>query len=270
MGIPEKPGKKVEEVYKPAKATQLFVVWRKLKKRKLSVFGLGIILAVLVVGLLAPLIAPYSPQQRLYGEALLPPSPTHPFGTDRVGRDVFSLVIYGARLSIFVGIASVVIEFLIGVAIGATAGYFGGKIDEILMRIADTIVSLPTLPLLIVAVSMFEVRGITLIILLMGFLGWPYVSRYTRSEFLKLKDTVFVEAARSMGATNWHIVIRHILPNALPTFIVVSTMNIPWYILYEATLTFLGFSDPSSTSWGVLLQGGYLYMQSAWWIITNE
>jgi ABC-type dipeptide/oligopeptide/nickel transport system permease subunit len=136
------------------------------------------------------------------------------------------------------------------------------------MRITDIVLTLPTLMMLIVAVSMFAVQSITIMILIMGLLGWPWMCRYVRSEFLSLRETTYVEAARSMGATNWRIMTRHILPNMLSIVVVVATMDIPWYILYEATLTFLGFGDPVSASWGVLLQRGKIMIQSAWWMIT--
>jgi len=257
---------KPEEVYKPSRATRVFMVWRKLKKSKLAVVGFGTVLLVSVVALLAPIIAPYDPEWRGYTSR--PPSMEHWLGTDAMGRDMFSLVIYGARISLYVGLGAVLIEVLIALGIGMIAGYFGGKIDEVLMRITDVVLTLPTLMLLILAVSMFEVRGIHIITMVMGLLGWPFMARVVRSEFLSLRESTYVEAARSMGATSWRIIVRHILPNILSTIIVLATMDIPWYIFYEATLTFLGFGDPFSFSWGVLLKKGYLYLQTAWWMIT--
>lgn len=262
-----KSGKKSENVYKPSKASQFFIVWRKLRRSKLAVFGTGIVLFMSLVALLAPIIIPFSPE--FGGTPLLPPSTAHIFGTDALGRDMFSLVIYGARISLYVGVGAVSIELLIGITVGMIAGYSGGKIDELLMRIADVIFSLPTLMLLIVAVSMFAVRGIQTIMLIMGILGWPWIARMVRSEFLSLRETTFVEAARSIGASKWRIILRHILPNALSTIIVLVTVEIPWYIFYEATLSFLGFGDPSSPSWGILMQRGYLHFSSqGWWMIT--
>jgi len=262
-----KSGKKTEEVHRPSRATRLFVVWRKLRRTKLAVVGAGIILLVSLVALLAPIIAPYDPEA--WGTPLRPPSLRHPFGTDDVGRDMLTLVMYGASISLYVGIGAVLVELLVGIAIGATSGYFGGKIDEVLMRITDVVLSLPTLPLLILAVAMFEVRGIHIIMLLMGILGWPFIARMVRGEFLTLKETTFVEAARSMGASSWRIILRHILPNALSLIIVLATVDVPWYIFYEATLSFLGFGDPSAPSWGILLERGYVYFSLyGWWIIT--
>ena len=254
------------KVYKPSRATRLFTVWRKLKRSKLALAGFSIVLFMSLVALFAPIIAPHKPAWM--GSARRPPSLDHPFGTDARGRDMFSLVIYGSRISLYVGIAAVGIELLIGVSFGMVAGYFGGKIDEILMRITDIILTLPTIMLLIVAVSLFEVRSIHVIVLVMGVFGWPFIARVVRSEFLSLRETTYVEAAKSMGANNWRIIVRHILPNALPTIIVLATMDIPWYIFYEATLTFLGFGDRASASWGVLLELGYYYIRQQWWMIT--
>jgi len=263
-----KSGEKTEDLYEPSKATGFFIVWRKLKTSKMAVAGFGIVLLVSVLALLAPAIAPYDPEWM--GRSRRPPSMEHWFGTDTRGRDMFSLILYGARISLYVGLAAVSLEILIGLAIGMTAGYFGGIVDEILMRITDLILSLPTLLLLIVTVTMFEQRSIHVIVLVMGIFGWPFMARIVRSEFLLLRETTFVEAARSMGASNWRIISRHIFPNVLSTVVVIATMDIPWFIFWEATLTFLGFGDPSSPSWGVLLERGFLYFSlvSAWWMIT--
>ncbi len=257
---------KTEEVYKPSRATRLFTVWRKLKTSKMAVAGVGIVVFMVMLAVFAPLLAPYDPGWT--GRARRPPSMDHILGTDASGRDMLSLIMYGARVSLYVGIAAVGLEILIGIGIGMCAGYFGGIIDESLMRLTDMIMTLPELPLLIVAVTFFEVRSIHIIVLVMGFLGWPYIARYVRSEFLSLREATYVEAATSMGASSWRIIVRHILPNILSLVIVLATMDIPWYIFYEASLTFLGFGDPSSPSWGVLLEKGYLYLTSSWWMIT--
>ena len=191
----------------------------------------------------------------------------HLLGTDDLGRDVLSLVMNGARVSIYVGVGAVLVEIVLGLSIGMAAGYFGGIIDEVLMRITDVIFSLPQIMMLLLAISMFQARGIDIILLIMGALGWPFLARVVRSEYLSLRETTYVEAARSMGASSWRIIIRHILPNILSVIIVIATMDIPWFILYEATLTYLGFGDPMSSSWGVLLQRGYDSMTSSPWIM---
>jgi len=261
-----KSEEETKEVHKPSKATALSVAWRKLKKSRLSVVGGGVVLFSLMVAVLAPIIAPYELKQEFYGEQMLPPSTKFWFGTDSGGKDVFSWVVWGARTSLYVGFASVLIEILIGCSIGMIAGYFGGIIDEILMRITDVVLTLPTLMLLILAVSMFQVRSINIIIMVMGGLGWPFMARVVRSEFLSLRESTFVEAARSMGASSWRIILRHILPNTLPTLIILVTIDIPGYIFWESALTFLGFGDPLSASWGVLIDKGTDLLLPAPWI----
>jgi len=260
--------KKTEKVHRPSRATRLFIVLRKLKKSRLAVVGFGIVLFAAMVALLAPIIAPYDVQRMFYGKEAFPPSSEFWLGTDGGGRDVFSWVVWGARTSLYVGLAATLIELLVGLSIGMISGYFGGLIDEILMRITDIVISLPTLLLLILALSMFEMRGVHIIILVMGFLGWPLMARVVRGEFLTLKETTFVEAARSMGAASWRIILRHILPNTLSTIIVLVTIDIPSYIFWESALTFLGFGDPTTVSWGALLNTGQPYLRFAWWIST--
>lgn len=259
--------KKDEKVHRPSRATRLFIVWRKLRKSELAIAGLGITLFMSMVALLSPIISPYRLDD--YRSSNQPPSMDHVLGTDSLGRDMLSLIMHGARISIYVGVGAVIVELIIGLSIGMIAGYFGGIIDEILMRITDVIFSLPTLMMLLLAISMFQARGIDIILIIMGALGWPFMARVVRSEYLSLKEATYVEAARSMGASSWRIIIRHILPNILSVIIVLATMDIPWFILYEATLTYLGFGDPMSSSWGVLLQRGYDSMTSSPWIMAT-
>ena len=266
----EKPAQKnskkaKEKTHRPSRATRVFIVWRKLRKSKLAIAGFGIILLMCMIALLAPLIAPYD--TGWMGRSLLPPSLDNIFGTDHVGHDMLTLVMHGARISLYVGIAAVLIELAIGISIGMIAGYFGGLIDEILMRITDVIFSLPALMVLLLAVSVFAVRGESVIILIMGVLDWPFMARVVRGEYLSLRETTYVEAAKSMGASGGRIMLRHILPNMLSVIIVLATMDIPWFIFYEATLTFLGFGAPSSYSWGVLLQNGFNFAMNYWWVI---
>jgi len=255
--------KKKEKVHRPSRATRIFVVWRKLRKSPLAIAGLGIVLLMSMIALFSPVISPYSLNPS--GLPMQPPSMEHVFGTDIIGRDMLTLVMYGARISMYVGVAAVSIEMVIGICVGMTAGYFGGIIDEILMRITDVVFSLPILMMLLVAVSMFEVRSINTIILVMAALEWPFMARVVRSGYLSLREETYVEAARSMGASNFRIMLRHILPNMLSVIIVLATMDIPWFILYESTLTFLGFGDPMASSWGVLLENGFPFMRTSWW-----
>ena len=260
-------GNTEEEAYEPSRASQLYTVWKKLKASKLAVFGGGIVLAVVLIAIFGPFLVPYGPTDMYVFEPLSPPFFEAILGSDDWGRDVLSLLVLGARVSLYVGVSAVLLEAAIGLTIGMIAGYFGGFVDEVLMRITDVVLTLPTLMLLILAVSMFQVRGIHIIIMISGLLGWPFLARVVRSEFLSLKESTFVEAARSVGVSKWRIIIRHILPNAMASIIVLLTMDIPWYIFYEASLTFLGFGDPAAASWGVLMERGRSYMYGqGWWI----
>lgn len=262
-----KSKEETEEVYEPSKATQFYIVWRKLRVNPLAVFGGGLVLAVILIAVFGPLVVPYGPLDMYVYDPLSPPFSEAILGADDWGRDVFSLLVLGARVSLYVGISAVILEAAIGLAIGMAAGYFGGVTDEILMRITDVVLTLPTLMLLIIAVAMFKIRGIHIIILVSGFLGWPFMARVVRSEFLSLKQSTFVEAAKSVGANSWRIIFRHILPNAMASIIVLVTMDIPYYIFYEASLTFLGFGDPAAASWGILMEHGRRYLSGAgWWI----
>lgn len=257
--------KKKTRAHRPSRATRVFVVWRKLRKSELAIIGFGLVLFMSIIALLSPIISPYRLDD--YRESNEPPSMDHILGTDSLGRDMLSLVMNGARVSIYVGVGAVLVEIGIGLLIGMAAGYFGGIIDEVLMRITDVFFSLPQIMMLLLAISMFSARGIDVIMLIMGALGWPFLARVVRSEYLSLRETTYVEAARSMGASSWRIIIRHILPNILSVIIVLATMDVPWFILYEATLTYLGFGDPMSSSWGILLQNGYNSMRSSPWIM---
>jgi len=265
-----KPSKKSEKgkerVHRPSRATRLFVVWRKLRKSTLAIAGLCIVVFMSMIALLSPMIAPYGLLPS--GGSVEPPSMDHVFGTDVIGRDMLTLVMYGARISMYVGAAAVLVEMVVGVGIGMIAGYFGGIVDEILMRITDVVFSLPILMMLLVGVSMFEVRNINTIILVMALLEWPFMARVVRSGYLSLREETYVEAAKSMGASSWRIMTKHILPNILSVIIVLATMDIPWFILYESTLTFLGFGDPRASSWGILLENGFPHMRTSWWMIT--
>ncbi|UCH71204.1 MAG: ABC transporter permease [Candidatus Bathyarchaeota archaeon] len=264
-----KSEEETDEVYEPSTATQLFTVWRKLKASKLAVFGGGIVLAVILIAIFGVFFTPYGPGEMWVYDSLRPPFSEAILGSDDWGRDMFSLLVLGARVSLYVGFSAVLLEAAVGLTIGMIAGYFGGLIDEVLMRITDVVLTLPTLMLLIIAVSMFQIRGLNVIILVSGLLGWPFLARVVRSEFLTLKEATFVEAARSVGVSNWRIITRHILPNAMASVIVLLTMDIPWYIFYEASLTFLGFGDPTAASWGILMEKGRRFLGTeGWWIAT--
>ena len=175
---------------------------------------------------------------------------------------------WGSRSSILIALGIIIIETIIALVIGSISGYYGGIIDNILMRISEVLLTIPSLILLIVAVSMFKVRSSSTIMVLTGLLWWPWSYRILRSEFLSLKESLYVEAAKSLGASDLRIIFRHILPNALSPIIVSATFDLAAAILYLTTLTFLGLGDPTVVSWGNMINDGRYYLRTAWWIAT--
>lgn len=242
--------------------------WMRFKRNKAAISGLVIVGLIVSLAAIAPIIAPFDSSKLYLHKPLSPPSLQNPFGTDSLGRDCFRYVIWGARTSLIVGIGAVLIEILIGIIIGGIAGYFGGLIDEILMRITDTIMCMPTIVLMTVAVSMFKVRNMYVMIIAMAMISWPWIARVVRGTFLSLKHLPFVEVAKSLGAGHLRVIFKHILPNALAPIIVLATLDIAWFVLYESTLTFLGLGDPTLVSWGALVNLGKNYIRSYWWIST--
>jgi len=249
-------------------STLAAVTWRKFKRNLLSLVGLSIVLGLIVTAVLAPLIAPHNPNKMFWGKEYMPPSPEFPMGTDEMGRDVLSRIIWGSRTSLYVGLGAVSIIILIGVTVGAVSGYFGGWVDEILMRITDIILTIPTMLLLILVASIFQVRSLNIIIISIGIIGWPTIARITRSQFLLIKELPYIDAARVAGLSHVRIVFKHILPNALPPIIVSATFDMASAILMEAGLSFLGLGDPKAVSWGQMLSGGYTMLLHAWWVAT--
>lgn len=240
--------------------------FRKLNRNKPSIVALGIILAFIILALFPGKIAPYPPHSTFRSRRV--PSSEHWFGTDTLGRDVFSMVIWGVRTTFYIGTACILIELAIGLFMGGLAGYVGGWIDDLLMRITDIILALPTLIVLILAVSMFKVRSLSIIIMVMGFIGWPYMARVIRSQVLWVKTTPYIEAAKAMGATTQRIIFRHILPNIILPIVILMTIHFAGYVLWEASLTFLGLGDPKSLSWGVMIMSGKNVMRTCPWIST--
>ncbi len=225
-----------------------------------------IILSLFIIAVFAPFIAPYSPTAIDVDNVLSPPSMKHPFGTDELGRDVLSRMIYGSRVSLSVGFVAVGIAVLIGVLIGAIAGYYGGRVDSILMRFVDIMLTFPTI-FLILAVMVIVEQSIWTIMVVIGLTGWMDVARLVRAEFLSLKEREFVQAARAIGMGNIRIIFRHILPNALAPVFVAAVFGIAGAILTESALSFLGFGiRPPEPSWGNILTSGKDNIEVAWWL----
>jgi ABC-type dipeptide/oligopeptide/nickel transport system permease subunit len=227
-------------------------VWRRFRKNRLAMVGLGFILLLALVALFAPLIAQYTPTE-LAGDTKQPVSLDHWFGTDRIGRDLFTRVIYGARVSLRIGVAATVMSLIIGIAVGATAGFFGGTIDNVLMRFTDVLLAIPYV-VLAVAIATVIGKSENSVILIIGITGWLGIARIVRSSFLSLKQLEYVEAARALGFSRTRIMFRHIMPNALQPMIVYGTITVGSVILTEAALSFLGVGPQDPTpAWGLMV-----------------
>lgn len=241
------------------------------KKNRMATFGLCCMIFLYLVALLAPLIAPYDPnaQENIAQTQSLAPSPDHPMGTDKLGRDVFSRVIYGSRISLSIGFIAVGISITVGSLLGAVAGYLGGATDNILMRFVDMLLSFPRLVLVITVVALFS-PSIFLLIAVLGATGWMGTSRIVRGQVLALREQEFVHAVKALGLKDWRILLRHVLPNTMAPIIVSATLGIGNTILLEAGLSFLGLGvQPPTPSWGSIINDGRgILLLDAWWIAT--
>lgn len=230
---------------------------RRLARNRMSVVGGTIVLVLIVAALLAPLLAPYDPIKQDYSAILSPPSPQHLMGTDGLGRDVLSRLIYGARTSMTVGVFTQLVILAIGLSIGATAGLAGGRTDNLLMRFTDIMYAFPDLLLIILLRSIFG-GSVVMIFVAIGLAGWVNVARLVRGQILSLKERGYVEAARAMGAGQGRILRQHLLPNALGPVIVAVTFGIPSAIFAEAALSYIGVGiSPPTPSWGSMIQDGF-------------
>lgn len=218
------------------------------------------------IAVLAPFIAPYNPDAINVKHVLEPPSLAHPFGTDDLGRDILSRVIYGSRISLAVGFVAVGIATLIGIILGALSGYYGGWIDTIVMRFVDIMLAIPTFFLILAVIAMLE-PSIWNIMIVIGVTSWMGVSRLVRAEFLSLKEREFVLAARALGASDFRIIFKHILPNAMSPVLISAVLGIAGAVLVESALSFLGIGvQPPTASWGNILTIGKDNIEIAWWI----
>lgn len=240
-------------------------------KNPLALLGVGIIIVLIATALFASYIAPYPEQGRglsNLSERLMPPSLKHPFGTDNLGRDIFSRIIFGTRISLKAAVIVVLFVIIIGVPLGLIAGYFGGKMDEIIMRFADMILAFPSLLLAIVIVAFLGPSLINALIAI-SVPWWPWYTRLVRSQVLSLREMQFVESARAIGASRMRIMFRHILPNSLSPVIVQATLDMGYIILYLAALGFLGLgTQPPEADWGVMVSDGRDFFMKQWWLST--
>lgn len=242
------------------------LVWKQFKKNKLALTGLVIIIALFAIAIFANFIAPYSPNAYDLDSILISPCKAHIFGTDDQGRDVFSRIVFGARVSLSVGFVAVAIYVLIGIIFGALAGYYGGLVDIVISRFIEIMLCFPTF-FLILAILAFVGPNIYNIMIVIGLTSWTSIARLVRGEFLRLKSSEFVLAARSYGASDLRIILRHLLPNSLAPVLVSASFGVASAILIESSLSFLGFGvPPYVSSWGGILSGGRGFMDVAWWL----
>jgi peptide/nickel transport system permease protein len=242
---------------------------RRILRRRSSKVALVVLVGIVVAGTLAPLIAPYDPaaQPDIVGLKDLPPSFAHPFGTDPYSRDVLSRVIYGARLSLLIGVLSTLVSLSVGVAYGMISGYVGGIVDTVMMRVLDGLLAIPRLLLLLAILAAVPQLSVGALIVFLGVTGWFGLSRIVRGQVLALKHAEFVTAAHALGASNGRILVRHLLPNLLSPIVVAATLGVAHVIVLEAGLSYLGIGVPQPlASWGNIMQDGSDQIATLWWM----
>jgi peptide/nickel transport system permease protein len=238
-------------------------------RNRLALAGAALLVLLAVVALLAPWIAPHDPLRVNLPDALLPPSGTYPLGTDPLGRDVLSRLIYGARISLLIGFIAVGIATVVGTTVGALAGFYGGWVDAVLMRLVDTMLSVPTVFLLLAVIAMIG-PSIHVIMVVIGLTSWMGVARLVRAEILSLKEREFVLAAIGLGASAWRLIRVHLLPNAMAPVLVSATLGVGGAILTESVLSYLGLGvQPPTPSWGNVLNEGRVALGMAWWLTVS-
>jgi peptide/nickel transport system permease protein len=258
-------------------------VWTQVRHSKMALAGLGILVFFMAIAILAPVLTHYGPLERIVpigacvGPSpptldckLAPPSPAHPLGTSFYDMDIYSQVIWGTQVSFIVGVLSAIIASVVGTAVGLVSGYLGGWVDEVIMRFNDIVLSIPWLVLMIVVAAIIgniELVGMTLII---GLTGWSITARVIRAQVLSVKERMFVERARMIGSSNFHIMVRHIFPNAFPLIFANTILTVAVSILSEAVLAFLGLSGINYMSWGKIIEEANTQsamLNNAWWMV---
>jgi peptide/nickel transport system permease protein len=257
------------------------LTWRRFRRHKMALFG-AVVLILLFLYSFGGALFVSEDYANLTDTTLRlqPPSAEHPFGTDTVGRDILARTLYGGQISLLIGIAAVLVETIVGILIGAIAGFYGGFLDSLLMRMTEAVVTIPQLFLLLVMAKFFAGRvpnivllgrtfsgSVVVIVLIIGLTSWPYLARIVRAEFLSLKENEFVLAARATGTPNWQIIFRHILPNSVAPIVVSATLGVANAILTESYISFLGLGvQPPTATWGNMLDGAYNYIETAPWL----
>ena len=244
----------------------LALMWRKLRRRRAAVAALAFIVLITLAAIVAPLIVPFDPTQQNWSAIRKPPTTVHWFGTDELGRDILSRIVFGARASLLAGVISVSIALIVGVPLGLAAGYVGSWTDRIISRVADAMLACPFL-IFAIALAAFLGPSLTNAMVAIGITATPLFVRLTRGQVIGLKSQDYVEAARAVGNTHARIAFRHILPNILPQLLVQATLTLAAAITYEASLSFLGLGQqPPAPSWGSMLNAAQRSLTSAPWI----
>lgn len=242
--------------------------WRGLRKNRLAMFGLALIVLLLLIAVFADVIAPYEVDAQDLANKFMKPGAKHIFGTDEFGRDIFSRIVYGSRYSLMIGAVAATLSAVIGMLVGSLAGFYGGKTDNLLMRLIDIMLAIPSTLLGISIVAALG-NGIRNVIIAVAIGAVPAYARIVRASILSVKEQEYIEAARSIGASDFRIIMKHILPNCLAPIIVQITMSVAKAILEASALSFIGLGvQPPSAEWGAMLSAGRAYIRKAWWIVT--
>jgi peptide/nickel transport system permease protein len=270
----------VEEV-EPPPLSLAQLTWRRFVRHKMAIFGLIVLLLLILYSFGGAFFISEKYANRNDTKLRLdPPVAAHPFGTDTVGRDILARTLYGGQISILIGLIAASVEVLLGILIGALAGYYGGWIDNLLMRFTEALLNIPQILLLIIMSKFFagnvpnlQLLGrtfsgsVVVIILIIGLTSWPYLARIVRAEFLSIKEREFILAARATGTPTWEIIFKHILPNCIAPILVSATLGVANAISLEAYISFLGMGVRAPTaSWGNMLEGAYQYIETAYWL----
>ena len=251
-----------------ARLQTLYFGWLRLQRNRMAMLGFFIVTALVLIAVFAPWIAPYGLDDQSLATRLLPPSPSHLLGTDDLGRDIFSRLVYGSRITLMIACLVAVIAGPIGLLIGTTAGYFGGWVDTVLMRINDIFLSFPGLILALGFVAALG-PGIRNAVIAIALTAWPPIARLARAETLTIRKTDYIAATRIQGASSLRIITRHIMPMCVPSVIVRITLNMAGIILTAAGLGFLGLgAQPPAPEWGSMLSTGRSHLTGAWWLAT--
>ncbi|HSE95061.1 MAG TPA: ABC transporter permease [Methylomirabilota bacterium] len=258
----------------PWRQTEAWALARRLLRRRTALFGLLVFASVVAAAVLAPAVAPFDPRAQNISQRLRPPAAAdadgqiHWLGTDHLGRDILARILYGSRIALLVGLAAVAIAGSLGLVVGLLSGYHGGRVDDVLMRLADIQLAFP---FILLAIAVIGVLGPSLrnIIVVIGVSGWVVYARIVRGEVLTLREREFVQAAVALGSPARRIILRHIVPNVLTPWLVIATLDMARVIVIESALSFLGLGvQPPTPTWGGMLADGRVYLSTAWWLAT--